>query len=502
MAERDGETTRQGAGGERELLRELTRQMSRDATPDVGQVVEWLARRTGAKVGLLTGDGVVEAGTAGFPRRMPDWLARVFPRLAGGDVATAAEQSGGLRVHCEAIGPRVPHPVLVVISSSPPSGESRALVSAACGVLAALHGTREAAAMSRSNRDRARQLRFAVFSALIEGQPFLARRMMAGAVPPVLDAAAVRVYLLQCGPADRDRISEAYEDDQGFHGPDLLVRCPVHNHHLICVLAEGADDAGGHRRDLLRLVRENPWYALGISGPHPLAATAEAYAQAANALAVARNCPTRLVDYQGQSPLVHLLPEREALAWARAFLRPLGSAPKLTINVTRLATDVPQAGVARLLGISRNTVRAHVRRAEEAIGTDLNEVSSRAALALALAITAPGFGTGGDVDVPPPTLEDLFRTQPAVAWAEAFLGPLRDADHRDLDATLRAWIGANTDAQRAATRLGISRNTVRARVRTAERLLHRALLNNAGTGIHDLVHALRISQESPVLAVA
>ncbi|MDT0319243.1 helix-turn-helix domain-containing protein [Streptomyces millisiae] len=501
MVERDEETSRRG-DGERELLRELTRQMSRDAAPDVGQVVEWLGRRTGAEVGLLTGSGVVAAGTAGFPRRMPDWLARVFPRLALGDLATAAEQSGGLRVRCEAIGPRVPHPVLVVIDSSAPSEESRSLVSAACGVLAALHGTREAAAASRISRDRARQLRFAVLSALMEGQPFLARRMMAGAVPAVLDAAAVRVYLLRCGPADRDLISEAYQDHTGFHGPDLLVRCPVYNHHLICVLAEGANDAHGHRETLLRLVRENPGYTLGISGPHPLAATAEAYAQAANALAVARDRPTRVADYQGQSPLVHLLPEQEALAWARAFLRPLSSAPRLTINVTRLATDVPQAGIARLLGISRNTVRAHVRRAEEALGTGLNDVSSRAALALALGIAGPPLAAGGDVEQPAPTLEELFRAQPAVVWAEAFLSPLRDADHRGLDATLRAWIGANTDAQRAATRLGISRNTVRARVRSAERLLHRALLSDTGSGVHDLVHALRISQDTPVLTVA
>ncbi|GAB2917986.1 helix-turn-helix domain-containing protein [Streptomyces mayteni] len=489
-------------GEEQELLRELTRQMSRDAAPDLGPVVEWLGRRIGTEVALVTGGGMVGAGTPGFPPRLPEWLARVLPRLAGGYLATAAERSGELWVRCEAIGPRVPHPVLVVIGSAAPDERSRALVSATGGVLAALHGIGEGAAVSRDQRDRSRQLRFAVLSALMEGQPFLARRMMAGAVPPVLDAATIRVYLLRCGPVDRDRISETYQDRLGFHGPDLMVRCPVYSHHLICVLAEDADDAGGHREILLRLVRENPRYSVGISAPHSLGAVGEAYAQASNALAVARTCPTRVADYQGQSPLVPLLPAREALAWARAHLRRLSGAPGLTVKVTRLAVDVPQAGVARLLGISRNTVRAHVRRAEEALGTDLNDVRSRAVLALALAVAGPRVGAEDDVEEPAPTLDELFHAQPAVAWAEAFLGPLREeAGHRALVATLDAWIDADTDARRAATHLGINRNTVRARLRTAERLLQRDLLST-GAGVHDLVHALRITRETPVLTVA
>ncbi|MFJ6198197.1 helix-turn-helix domain-containing protein [Micromonospora sp. NPDC092111] len=55
---------------------------------------------------------------------------------------------------------------------------------------------------------------------------------------------------------------------------------------------------------------------------------------------------------------------------------------------------------------------------------------------------------------------------------------------------MRTWIEANTDAQRTAALLGVSRNTVRARLRVAERLLNRDLLTT-GSGIHDVVHALR-----------
>ncbi|WP_308343741.1 helix-turn-helix domain-containing protein [Streptomyces sp. MK37H] len=67
---------------------------------------------------------------------------------------------------------------------------------------------------------------------------------------------------------------------------------------------------------------------------------------------------------------------------------------------------------------------------------------------------------------------------------------------RDLHRTLRAWIDANTDAQRTARHLGLSRNTVRAHLRAAEHLLSRDLLTT-GSGIHDLVHALHISGLHP-----
>ena len=57
---------------------------------------------------------------------------------------------------------------------------------------------------------------------------------------------------------------------------------------------------------------------------------------------------------------------------------------------------------------------------------------------------------------------------------------------------MEAWIDANTDAQRTAAQVGLSRNTVRAHLRAAERLLNRDLLTT-GSGIHDLVHALRVT---------
>ncbi|MDI9886857.1 helix-turn-helix domain-containing protein [Streptomyces sp. HNM0645] len=242
---------------------------------------------------------------------------------------------------------------------------------------------------------------------------------------------------------------------------------------------------------LCRLVRENPGYALGVSRPHPLAATADAYGEALHALTVARNSPDRLAVYRGRPSLVQVLDRRPAAAWAAAFLEPLAAVPKPTVDVTRLAVTFPRAAVARLLQISRTTVAAHCRRAEEALGVDLGDVRTRAALDLALSLTAVHPGPADDRRAAP-TLSELLRTVPAVTWAESFVGPLRCSRHGDLHRTAEAWIDAGTDARAAAARLGLSRNTVRARLRAAERLLNRDLLTT-GSGIHDLVHALEVA---------
>ncbi|MEU5160903.1 helix-turn-helix domain-containing protein [Streptomyces sp. NPDC020875] len=51
-----------------------------------------------------------------------------------------------------------------------------------------------------------------------------------------------------------------------------------------------------------------------------------------------------------------------------------------------------------------------------------------------------------------------------------------------------AWIEADADARLTGRRLGISRNTVRSRLRTAEQVLGRDILST-GAGVHELVHA-------------
>ncbi|WP_225859423.1 helix-turn-helix domain-containing protein [Streptomyces albicerus] len=474
-----------------EDLDELLRMVRRQGTP--AEVLGWLGRRIGADAAWIGRTGAVEAATAGFPRKLAGALRDQVERLAGGRLAAATTQVGELEVHLEAFGAREPRPVLVTAGASALSREATALASQAGGLLDLLGRASEADHSARGYDKKARQLRFAVLTALLAGDVTMARRMTTGGVPPLLNAERVRVYVLHCPPADRDVLTRTYLDASGYHGAGLMVHCPAFKEHLICPVAEDAELGGRfHGEVLRRLVRENPAYALGVSGPHPLAATGEAYGEAVHALAVARNSPERLAAYRGRPSLVHLLPRRPALAWARAFLAPLHTVPKPTVDITRLAVTFPRSAVARLLHISRTTVVAHCRRAEEALGVDLGEVRTRATLDLALSLTAlPSDLAETGWPVAPP-LGELLRIAPATTWAETFLRPLRDTRHPSLHLTVEAWIDANTDAQRAAAHLGLSRNTVRAHLRAAERLLNRDLLST-GSGVHDLVHALLVT---------
>ncbi|MFI0770172.1 helix-turn-helix domain-containing protein [Streptomyces sp. NPDC021218] len=482
-----------------ELLHEVRRQMSRGAGADPRPVLDWLGRQIDADVALVGSAGTVETSTARFPRQILPSLEPTLSRLAGGQMAAAATESGAFQVCLEALGPRAPRPVLVVAGTSAPTREAASLVSHAGSLIALLDRAQDADTTFRGYQHKARQLRFAVFSALLAGDLTLARRMTTGAVPALLDAERLRIHLLHCPSEDRDRLAQTYQDGSGYHGTGLMVHCPAFEEHLICLVADGPEVTQGQGTELRRLVRDNPHYALGISGPYPLGATAEAYGQALHALAAARHTPERVAAYLGRTPLVPLLPHTEAGTWARALLRPLGSTPRVTLDITRLAVTFPRSAVARLLDISRNTVSHHLGRVETTLGLDLGEVRTRAALDLAFCLAGgqPDGGFGTERERPEPTLDELFRTEPAHAWAREFLRPLQTTRGRDLYATLRAWIDANTDAQRTARHLGLSRNTVRAHLRAAEHLLSRDLLTT-GSGIHDLVHALHITGLQPV----
>ncbi|MDP4512053.1 helix-turn-helix domain-containing protein [Nonomuraea turcica] len=491
-----GDTGAQWQAGQLDgLLREAKRQACRGAGPDAREILDWLHRQADVDVALVGDDaGTVESATAGFPGGIVRTLAPLLARLSSGELGAAATEADRLYVRCEALGAYAPRPVLVAASRSEPTPEALALVSHAGSVITLLHRAQDSDRAWRGYQHKARQVRFAVLQALLAGEPTLARRMTTGAVPPLLEADRLRVHLLHCPSADRDRIAQAHQDRSGYHGRDLMVQCPAIKEHLICLITDDEDANGsggrphGRGEALRRLVRDNPRYALGISGSHPLNATAAAYIQAAHALAAARTTPGRVALYHGQTPLESVLPRRPALIWARDLLRPLDSLPRITVDITRFLMSMPRSAVARLLDLSRNTVTAHISRAEGALSLDLADVRSRAEVHLALALTSACVGPEPGNHHPPLTLDDLLRTERAAAWAQTFLRPLR-ATHRR---TLQAWIDVNTDAQRAAHSLGISRNTVRTHLRTAEALLGRDLLTT-GTGIHDVVHALHIT---------
>ncbi|MFF9804914.1 helix-turn-helix domain-containing protein [Streptomyces coeruleorubidus] len=483
------------------MLRQLRLGVGQDTEGDVQALIDWLGRQLGAEIALVDRAGEVEVSTA---RLAPDLVAGLRPvlrQVSSGQLAAAATLVGVFHVRCEALGRRIPRPVLVVGSPLPLTREALALASHVGAMVEVLRRARQADDLALRYQDAAARLRLAVFMALMTGELTLARRMTAGAAPPLLDAERLRIHLLRCPPSHRGRLIDAYQDARGYHGRGLMVRCPVYDDHLICLLPmeEDSDSAdGGLAAPLRALVRDNPHYALGISAPVPLAATAQAYDQARHALAVACHTPERVADYHDQAPLARLLPGQQALAWARAFLEPIRALPRLTLDIISLSLHFPRSGVARLLDVSRNTVTAHLGRVQDALGIDLQDPRSRAELALALAITGLPLPDGNAVDkpLPMPSVDSLLSTEAAITWARAFLQPLRLGTDRTVYRTLRAWIEAGTDAQRTARNLGISRTTVRAHLRTAEQLLKRSLLT-PGPGTHELVHAFRIADRAP-----
>jgi DNA-binding CsgD family transcriptional regulator len=484
-----------------ELLRQLRPHVCQDADLDPQTLINWLGRQLGAEIALVDRARKVEVSTA---RLAPDTLASLQPvltQLSSGQLAAAASLVGVFHVRCEALGRHVPRPVMVVASPSPLTQEALALASHVGAMVDVMRRVRQADDLALRYQQAAAQLRLAVFTALMTGELTLARRMTAGAVPPLLDAERLRIHLLRCPPSDRGRLIDAYQDASGYHGRGLMVRCPVYDDHVICLVPvdNDRDSVDGVLAASLRaLARDNPHYALGVSAPVPLPATARAYDQARHALAVADHTPDRVADYHGRPPLAGLLPRRQALAWAHAFLEPIRAVPQLTLDITSLALNFPRSGVAQLLGISRNTVTAHLTRVQDALGLNLQDPRSRAELALALAVTdlPPPDGNVVAEHVPTPSVDSLLSTEAAIVWAHAFLQPLQIGTDRTVHQTLRAWIEAGTDARRTAQNLAISRTTVRAHLRTAEQLLKRSL-QTPGPGTHELVHAFRIADRAP-----
>lgn len=469
---------------------ELLRVIARPAGAMDG-VLGWLRERIGGEVAVLGADVGVESGTAAFPDEvLGDDVTALARRVAAGRLASAVTVSGAWSVRLERIGDRSPYRVLVAAGHRPLVKEEAVAASGVCTLLDLLHRAGETDTVRREYERKSRQVGLGLFMALMAGDAVLARRMSGGAPPPLLDCERLRVHLLRCVPGDQDRLLRDYQDASGFHGRALMVRCPVYDEHLICLIPEGEGLAG----ELRALVGENRRYALGISAPLPLAATAEAYEQARHALAVARNAPDRVAGYKGREPLDRLLPPDVAMGWADAFLRPIGSAPAMTVEITRLAMCFPRAGVARLLGISRNTVTAHLHRVETALGVDLGDIRTRAVVALALAIQGRHRGTVMARPLPAATLDDLFKSPSVASWAESALQPLDDPDRPQLRFTVRAWLEAGADARHAARRLGNSRTTVTAHLRVAERLLNQDLLT-AEPGVHELLYAFHHSNE-------
>ncbi len=166
--------------------------------------------------------------------------------------------------------------------------------------------------------------------------------------------------------------------------------------------------------------------------------------------------------------------------WTARVLRPLDSLPHHTraelLATTRLGLEFTAVSAAKVLGVSRNTVRARMERAEALLGTDFTDLTARAVVHLALNTQEHAEH---DPDTAPAEAGELLGGPAMRTWAHDLLSRL-DADTRDLRRTLRTWIAVGGNAERAAQTLGVHAQTVREHVRAAEPVLERQLLAGGG----------------------
>ncbi|MCX5000111.1 helix-turn-helix domain-containing protein [Streptomyces longwoodensis] len=462
---------------------------------DVGPVVDWLAAATGAAVCLYDDTGTVLAGTA-LPLER-----RLLADIAAGRLASAAAQDGGRHVRLVrvALPPPASAGVLALARTAPFDRRASDVVTRTATVLELLLRARETAAAGHRLERATADLRLAVLQLLMVEDVVAARRVAAGFWPGLLDTDTACVYVMETGPGDRDRLAEECRTATGERA--LVVRCPAVDAHVIVVAPH---DAAGAR--LRALLRRRPGTYLGGSARQGLARTATAYGQAVSALAVARFRPGRAAVHAERTHPERLMDPAALRAWTARLLRPLDTLAHHTraelLATTRLGLEFTAISAAKVLGVSRNTVRARMDRVEGLLHADFSDLTVRAAVHLALtahmartddapAPAADGAGTAH--------LGDLLAGPALRTWAHDLLGRL-DGDARDLRRTLRAWIAADGNAERAAGRLGVHAQTVRDHVRGAEPVLERQLLAS-GSDLYEVVRAHLAARDLAVPAL-
>jgi DNA-directed RNA polymerase specialized sigma24 family protein len=458
-----------------ELLEHL-----RPSGRDVRRVVAWLSGTVGATVALQDAAGNLVAGN-----RLPLDEALVAD-ITAGRIASAAWESR--ERHLRLV--RVEHPsracVLAVSRQAPFDRRAADVVTHTAQVLELLLTAGESTAAGHRLRRATADLRLAILQLLMVEDTVAARRVAAGLWPGLLDAETACVYVVESAPAVRDRVAEECLDRTQEDA--LVVRCPAMDGHVIVV---GPRDTTG---DALRsLVGRHPDLFLGGSVRQSLARTATAYGQAVSALAVAHFRPDKTAVYAERTHPERLMDPVALRGWTSRVLRPLDTLPHHTraelLATSRLGLEFTAVNAAKVLGVSRNTVRARMERVETLLGTDFADLTVRAVVHLALntQIGLPDARVADGTGDPGLRLADLLSGPAVRTWAQDLLGRL-DADARNPRRTLRTWIAAGGNAERAAQALGVHAQTVREHVRSAEPVLERQLLA-AGTDLYEVVLA-------------
>ncbi|GAA3963165.1 helix-turn-helix domain-containing protein [Streptomyces marokkonensis] len=471
-----------GAGEQVDWAEELLDHL-RPAGRDVRRVVTWLASATHAAVSLQDGTGRLLAGT----RTQLD--EDLVADITSGRLASAALEDRGrhLRiVRVERVHP-APAAVLAVARETPFDRRAFDIVTHTAQVVELLLAGHESTAAGHRLRRAASDLRLAILQLLMVEDTVSARRVAAGLWPGLLDTEAACVYVVESSPEERDRLAEECLAVTGERA--LVVRCPAMDGHVI-VLTPG-ERAG---QELRSLVGRLPGVFLGGSARQSLARTATAYGQAVSALAVARFRPDKAAVYAERTHPERLMDPAALHGWTAHLLRPLDTLPHHTraelLATTRLGLEFTAVNTAKVLGVSRNTVRARMDRVESLLRTDFTDLTVRATVHLALnaqAALAQYPADDGTARPGPACLTDLLTGSALRAWAGDLLGRL-EPDARNLRRTLRTWIAVGGNAERAAQTLGVHAQTVREHVRSAEPVLERQLLA-AGSDLYEVVLA-------------
>ncbi|MFD5544806.1 helix-turn-helix domain-containing protein [Streptomyces sp. NPDC127079] len=468
----------------------------RPGARDPRRVVTWLAQAVQASVCLRAADGTLLAGT-----RIP-LDAGLVADVTTGRISAAAVQDGDR--HLRWVAARAPDPrpaaagLLAVARATPFDRRAAETVTHAAGVVELLLRERELTTAGRRLRRAAADLRLAILQLLMVEDTVSARRVAAGLWPGLLDTDGACVYIVEGHPAERDGLADDCVDVT--HGQALVVRCPAMDGHVIVLSPSPATGEA-----LRTLVDGRPGTFLGGSVRQSLAQTATAYGQAVSALAVAHFRPDQAAVYAERTHPARLMDPAALRAWSSAVLRPLDDLPHHTraelLATTRLGLEFTAVSAAKVLGVSRNTVRARMDRVETLLGADFSDLTVRAVAHLALnteaARTEDLAGTARQSA--PVRLGDLLAGPALRAWAQDLLDRLV-RDGRDLRGTLRAWIAAGGNAERAAQDLGVHAQTVREHVRGAEPVLERQLLAS-GTDLYEVVlaHLVLGDLTAPVL---
>ncbi|MGA5355820.1 helix-turn-helix domain-containing protein [Streptomyces thermodiastaticus] len=457
----------------------------RPAGQDVRRVVSWLADAVQGTACLLDGTGARLAG-----RSLP-LNEQLLAYVGSGRLASAALQDGGRHLRVVRVGgPHSPPlAVLVVARTAPFDAEAAEMVTHTATVVGLLLRARQTQETGHRLRQATSALRLAILQLLMVEDTVSARRVAAGLWPGLLDTDTVHLYVVQTRPEDRERLAEECLELVGEQA--LVVRCPAEDGHVI-VLAP----AEATCRALRSYVAARPGTWLGGSTRQSLARTSTAYGQAVSALALARCHPDGTALYAERTHPERLMDRGALHAWSARLLRPLDVLPHHVraelIGTTRLGLEFTAVRAARILGVSRNTVRARMDRTACLLGADLSRLSVRAAVHLALntqagrdtsAAAEPAVPPGGTV-----RLRDLL-TEPALrTWAQELLGRLSAEPRKNLRGTLRAWIAADGNAERAAQQLGVHAQTVRGHLRGVEPVLQRRVLAT-GSDLYEVVLA-------------